>query len=320
MSLQPIEHYRVPIGGLSFNETALISANHLYADDTNLSSLFQDWEIKSANYQTTPRNLLVLDSDLLPLQVSQSIQSDIDALLEAFKHNLPPRYELKFVPIDRLVSPQKNVIIERARSSFGGATSGQTDDQNAKFCLGSQPSNPSIEVTLTGNQQSANQFAYQYQFLSDNQDIRIQMPSPFRPTLLVDHSTAGSNLPWMLNTIPIAVSGGTPQVMISKILMGQDKAQNKLYRLIIQNGVHRIFRLAELGNTHVAALVYELTQNELRDPVVETPKSALLTVNPRPISLLDVVDPNISRSFKWKKSKKLARATVTVQFDYSFVS
>lgn len=310
-----------PIGGLSSHETALLLVNPMCADVVTHAALMMDWQTKSASFQAAQRNSIATPADVRPLTVSQNVRNQIDALLEAYEFLLPPTYELAFVNLDRIVTPQKSVVLDYASQTFGGATTPLTDDDNARFCLGTPKREPRIDAGFLGqiqNPQIPNQVGYLYQFTSDNHDVRVFPPTLLDPFRVVDMSSLNSSHRRKVKSIPIAVGAGPPIVQMAKVPMIHPLTQQLIgHRLVLLNGVHRSFRLAQLGNHQVAALVWTVPPNELPNPVVETPREAILA--PRPLMLADLVDSQISRSFRWKESRRLIRLQLGIQLDVSEV-
>lgn len=281
----------------------------------------QEWKQKASLYNSIPpANLDTIDTDVLPLNVSPGIQVKIDAVMSSYRRMLPPLFDLAFVPIEKLVTPQKSVIIERARDSLAKATGILSRDQIAEFCLGTAALVPQIEAMFLGmaqNPQAPNQVAFVYQFSSFDMDIRPVLPSGLQPFQTINWSAPGSTHPLELKSIPLTVGPGASPVIVRRVPIGVSGTGSAIYRLIIQNGVHRIFRLAELGNTHVAAVVQTYTANEMEPVMVDTPREILL--GQRPLTMGDLVNPKITKAFDWRRAQNVFKLQVTVQHDRTFV-
>jgi hypothetical protein len=278
-----------------------------------------DWRTKSAIYQGLALvNPNALDSDIQQLNVAVNIQNQIKDVLASYRIFLPPAFEQGYVPLAKILTPQKSVIVERARACFGGATNRLTTEETAKFCLGTPIAAPAIDVKLLNVQpQAPNQIAYVCQFSAFDDDIRPIPPNVFQPFSRVDWAVAGAPHSLKLNSVCFTVGPGTsPVVMIIKIPIGVDPQGRTIYRLVLQNGVHRVFRLAELGNTHVAAIVHTLNLNEVPQPLVDTPREAL--VIPRPLMISDFVNASITQSFAWERVKLVWKLVLTSQQERFF--
>ncbi|MDA4114201.1 MAG: hypothetical protein OK474_09165 [Thaumarchaeota archaeon] len=310
-----------PIGALSEREVAEIRTDPLCADDVGIDALMSEWHAKSDIFRSLPREPLgVLDSDLLPLNLSAQIEEKVQTLLSSYRVYLPNTYDLALVPISRLVSPQKYIHQEHARSSFDGVSRMLTDDENARFCIGTPVRDAKIDAAFLGcpKGETAEEFNFLYQFSSDDQNIRYIPPMPLKPLQDLDIAD-GSAANYGVKAVTVSVGPGLPFVHILKVPVGLDGiGRRPVFRLIIANGVHRIFRLAELGNTHVAALVQTMDWQELPPTFIETPRDLLL--GPGALKVTDMVNGAITRTFRWKKSKRVIKLQVKVLQDVSFVT
>lgn len=317
------EHRLYPIGALPANDVASILAQPPFADSVTIDQLMQDWKSKSQAFLSTPvPNLYVKDAELSPVSASPTVLANAQKVLDAYRPFLPPSFDLAFVPLSKLVTPQKSLILERARAHHNGRTTPLTDDENAELCLGTNVRSSAIDAALIGNSQNPqnpNQVTYLYQFISEDQDIRLMMPSFLEPLKNTDWSANGASLPNNLRTIPISVGPGPTPIHVGKVVVGTDMQDNStIHRMILLNGVHRAFRLAELGNQYVAAIVQTMTQNEIPSVLVETPKEVLFSQ--RPLVITDLANSAITRAFAWKKMKSLIKLKVDVTQDRTLVA
>jgi hypothetical protein len=325
MSQSP-EHRQYPIGALPATEAGGILAQPLCEDAVTLDALMQDWRAKNQIFRALPApNLNAPSANLRPLTVSRGIMQKIQDVIASYRNYAPANYELAFVPFDILVTPQKSVLLERAHAFASGATQPLSDDENAELCLGTPIRVPQIDAKLLAsgaNPQNPNQFNYVYQFESDDQDIRYLSIPPLGSLRTVNWAVDGAPHAFNLETIPISVGPGSSLVQVFKVPVGlaitPQGAQTPIYRYILQNGVHRVFRLVELGNTYVAALVHEVSQDEIPNVLVDTPKAVLFSQ--RPLVVTDLANPAISRSFDWQKAKRLVKLQVTVTPDVTIVT
>lgn len=319
-----------PLGALSEREVADIKVDPFCCDPISLDELIEEWKTKSRAFQSKlPRSLGVADREIIPLNVTPETKRKIDSLINAFRPYLPLPgfYTLGLVPIDRLISAQRFVEPEYARKSFGGISRTLTDDENAEYCLGNPVRDTKIDGSFLGTSDDKNtavsngvEFIYNYQFSSESQNIRFIPPMPLRPMQDLDNSMGGNGSgEWMVKAVPISVGPGLPFVHVLKVPMFIDPASHEsVNRLIISNGFHRIFRLAELGNTHVAALVQRMDARELPERFIEAPRESLFM--PNALTVTDLLDKEISRSLAWKKSKRVIRLMIKVVQDVMLVA
>jgi hypothetical protein len=310
-----------PIGALSQRDVADIRMDPFFADTVGIDALMDEWKAKSEIFRSLRREPLeVLDSDLLPLTVSPHVTAKIAGLLSAYRAYLPTTFELAFVPIAKLVSPQRYVELEYTRAFFDGLSRRLTDDENAECCLGVPVREAKIDATFLGYPKGQpGEFSYLYQFSSEDQNIRYIPAMPLKPLHDLDLSAERTSGRYDVKAITVLVGPGLPFVHVLKVPTGFDRASGRpVYRLITSNGIHRIFRLAELGNTHVAALVQTVGTHEVPDPFIETRRDALF--GPDPLTVSDVANRAIGRGFRWKKSRRVIKLQVNVIQEISFVS
>lgn len=329
MSLNTTEHRQYPIGALSSEETGNILAQPLCVDTISIDGLANDWKAKSQVYKNSSiPNINVVSPHFRPLNVSVAVKQKIDEVIASYRNFIPTDYDLEFVPLNILITPQKSIILERARAFASVATSPLTDDENAEMCLGSPIRMPRIDAKFLGtglNPQNPNQFLSAYQFESDDQDIRYLNFNPrgTRSALQqVNWSVNGTPHSLNLESIPISVGPGTPLVQVVRVLTGFSIVQGQQvpnYRFVLWNGVHRVFRLAELGNQEVAALVYELSPDDIPNILVETPKPMILS-SQRPLLATDLANGTISHTFDWTKANRVIKLQITVNVETTFVT
>jgi len=310
-----------PLGALSEREAADIKVDPFCTDQVTLDELIEDWKVKSKTFQSRlPRSLGASDREILPLEASPETRKKIETLLTACRPYLPSVYTIGLVPIEKLISAQRFVEPAHARRAFNGMTRPLTDEENAEHCLG----NPIRDVRIDGSFLGSNdaegmtEFVYNYQFSSDDPNVRFIPPMPLKPMQDLNNSMGNGGTEWKVKSVPISVGPGLPFVHVLKVPVYIDNATREpVHRLLISNGFHRIFRLAELGNTHAAALIQTMDARELPERYIMAPRESLFA--PNALKLTDLLDKEITRSFAWKKSKRVIRLMIKVVQDVMLV-
>lgn len=309
-----------PIGALAQRDVADIKLDPLCADTVGIDALMDEWRAKAETYRSrTQPPLDARDSDVLPMKVSPAVSEKIQLLLSSYRPYLPIAYDLGFVPVSKLVMSQRRIELEHARESFEGISRKLSDDENAEYCLGQPIRDVRVEAAYLGSPKgSPSEFNYQYQFSSDDPNLRYIPAMPLKPFQDLDLSEHGSPYHWNVKAATVSVGPGLPFLHVLKVRSRASQfSREPLYRLILSNGFHRAFRLAELGNTHVAAMVQSIDWSELPELLIETPRDALL--GPSPPRLTDLTDPATTRTFKWKRSKRVIRLQLRITQEVSFV-
>jgi hypothetical protein len=263
--------------------------------------------------------LAATDSDIIPLNASPGVTTKIENLVSSYRPYLPAVYEIGMVPISKLVSPQRHVDLDYVRSSFEGRSRPLTDDEVASYCIGTHVRDAKIDASFLGYPNGRpGEFSYLYQFSSDDQNVRYLPPMPLKPLQDLDISNDESNGRYGVKAITVLVGPGMPFVHVLKVPVGMDDLSGRpVYRLIVSNGVHRLYRLVELGNTHAAALVQPVEIRDIPDPFIETKRGTLLGADA--LRITEMANPSLGRIFKWKKSKRVIKLQVNVMQEVSFV-
>ncbi len=311
------EHRIYPIGAFSEREMVETFTDGLSAEEVSIDELMQDWRDKARAFEAmAPQKLEVLNSDLLPLNVKEETMRRVNSVLASYRYFIPPIFDLAFVPISKLITPQKSLSQDQLGRLLIDARGPLSDDENALLCLGTPLPPAVIDSTYLGSPKSMvqNRFEYNYQFLSDNPNVRFIPPLPFKPVRDINLAVEGAPFAYDAKVVPIAVGLGLPLVQVIKIPTGVDpQTKAATYKLVLGNGVHRAARLAELGNTHIAALVQFLRFEELPNPFIDGPKEHLLV--PRPITITMLSDETVSRRLRWKKVRRTVKLHIAVSYE-----
>jgi hypothetical protein len=308
-----------PIGALPQRDVADIRLDAFCSDPVDIDALMAEWKAKSEVFRSTPRETLdAVDSELVRLNASTQTLAKIEGLLTAYRAYLPTTYELAYVPISKLITPQTYVELEHARQSFQGLSRKLTDDEVAQYCLGAPVQGGKIDATFLGYPKGdPGETNYLYQFSSEDDNMRFIPPMPLKPLHDLDLSAETSSARYDVKAIPVLVGPGLPFIQVLKVPLRMDREGGRVSRLIISNGVHRIFRLAELGNTHVAAIVQTASMQEVPDPFVEARRDTLF--GPNALRATDIANMDVGRAFRWKKSKRVIKLQVKILQEFSLV-
>ena len=317
-----IEHRVYPIGAFSEKEILSVYTDSLCAEEATVDDLMNEWREKVQAFERTPSpSLDPSDSDLLSIAAKAETVERIESMLRSYRDYLPPTFDLALVPISKLVTPQVSISRDHASSILKDATGPVSDDENASLCLGSPASTGRVEAAYLGAPRGpsfANSSTYVYQFSSDDPTLKfIQVPA-LRPIREVDLATEGAAFSYHAKSIPVMVGLGLPIVHVLRISRATGPSGPTVSRLALANGIHRVFRLAELGNTHAAAMVQTLSFDEVSNPLIDGPKEKVFAS--KPITISTLADGGVSRVFKWKKSKRVLRLQVTVNQEASYVA
>ena len=121
-------------------------------------------------------------------------------------------------------------------------------------------------------------------FASYEEDIRLHHPPTYRQ-LPVNEKDAKSPT---FENVCIAIGGGLSLASAFRIQIAPGKT-----RLILSNGIHRVYRLAEAGYEWCPLVVSDLIPMEIPDPFVELPKDMLLEETGNPPLIADFLEKDI---------------------------
>lgn len=121
-------------------------------------------------------------------------------------------------------------------------------------------------------------------FTSYNEDIRLHHPPNYR-NLPVEEKDGESPT---LENICFPIGGGLPFAAAYRIQIAPGTT-----RLILANGIHRVYRLASAGYEWCPLLVCDLIPLEIPDPFVNLPKSILLDPKSNPPLITDFLNKDV---------------------------
>jgi hypothetical protein len=214
-----------PIGALPQRDVADIRLDAFCSDPVDIDALMAEWKAKSEVFRSTPRETLdAVDSELVRLNASTQTLAKIEGLLTAYRAYLPTTYELAYVPISKLITPQTYVELEHARQSFQGLSRKLTDDEVAQYCLGAPVQGGKIDATFLGYPKGdPGETNYLYQFSSEDDNMRFIPPMPLKPLHDLDLSAETSSARYDVKAIPVLVGPGLPFIQVLKVPLRMDR-------------------------------------------------------------------------------------------------
>jgi hypothetical protein len=260
---------------------AVLSQLDLIAEPSNKDILLKMWQRANAAYNglANPFRSLASPDDVQPLEgVSKT---KVDALVERTK--LYPPYDshtfsINNVRISKLVTPQLSVNPERAKNRADikpGLSSEQLLDLAFKSGSKHAPVNRQT-IGIAGNGGAV-------LFTSYDEDVRIHHPPQYRKLPVNEKDHDGPTL----ENVCFAVGGGLSVAAAYQIpVPGGTK-------LILSNGIHRVYSLAREGYEWCPLVVCDLTAAELPEPFVELPKDFLLNPTQNPPLATDFLNNDI---------------------------
>ena len=271
------------------------------AGPSDRGELQRDWDRANQEYNRAPdpsRSYLV-PGDTRDLRGVNP--SDLKVTIERVR--LYPPFDshpptLVAVRVAKLVTPQLTVSLPRARRR--AEISKQASDKEL-FGVSFSPSGAPEPVNHQILGQGPNQGATI--FTSYDEDVRPHPPM-FRDLRLEERDPMSQVLP----SLSIPVGGGIPFIMGYRIEIAPG-----LERVVLANGIHRAFRVAEAGCEWLPLALCTLAPLELPPQIVELPNQMVTNPGANPPLLTDFLDSDVTMHLEYHPVLKVVRVNWQVE-------
>ena len=259
------------------------------------------WRSTSAAYSKAgPGSRSILEPKDAPI-FSDVPASQIETTLA--KARAYPPYEthetaIGWVELSKLVTPQ--IIVNPVRAGMDPRLE-KTASPEELFAVmfNSPPSDRPIHRSIVQRTQTGGTA----QFVSTNEDIRPHSPV-FREISIYDRDPAGEPLP------AICLPVGPGFSFASALAIGLQPGK---FRLVVSNGIHRLYSIAKAGFTHAPILICPVTSVELPEPFVQISKAILLDPNQNPPVITDFLDKSLTMELGFRPSRTTVRISWTIE-------
>jgi len=177
------------------------------------------------------------------------------------------------VRISKLVTPQISVNVSRAEKR-AALHPGMSTSELFPVMFESAGRPDPITRQALGMAQNTGTLL----FTSYDEDIRLHHPPQYRQLPVNEKDSKSPTF----ENVCIAIGGGLSLASAFKIQIAPGKT-----RLILSNGIHRVYRLAEAGYDWCPLVVSDLVPLEIPDQFVELPKDMLLEEASNPPLITD---------------------------------
>lgn len=223
-------------------------------------------------------------------------QSKVTSLLNQIK-NYPP-YDthptnIFDVRISKLITPQISVDPERAEKRANIKEKLNTGDLFDLVFKGNGKAEPINRQILGFNPNGGSVI-----FTSYDQDVRLHHPPQYHN--LPIHKSDQDSL--LLENVCMAVGGGLPFAVAYRIQIAPSVS-----RLILGNGIHRVYKLARAGYEWCPLIVCDLIPMELSEPFVDLPREILLNPSANPPLITDFLNDDVIIKLKYFQVLKTIR-------------
>jgi len=265
----------------------IIKMNCIESDVQNLSKTMADWRIASNLYLSIVNKESGIPDTIntKPIEIAyksklESISADV-LFQQTFSYL---QTEFQLVEINKLVAAQRLVNLDHVQRLKATLPKNPSMGDLIDFCLAPKNSPPEPKVLQLA--QNA------YSFNSESADFRF---------------LGGFAKP--LSNDDIKVAGGGKPVASIVLLVGYGSAISNAYlvknRIILNNGFHRMFTLADMGIQYAPVLIQKISNPDLEFPphISGLPKDYLID-NPRPVIMKDFVDKTLFTVISKKPTMK----------------
>jgi hypothetical protein len=269
---------------------------NLIADPTDEKVLRNLWEKANDAYQHIgpPSRSFLTSGDIKP--IDKDSKEKYDRLLSRItQYSTYATYPTNIynVRLSKLVTPQLIINLSRAQRWTNVRKNMMSDEL---FDLLFQPPNHSENITCqTLGIGTANGSIL---FTSYNEDTRLYHPPQYR-TIPINENDPQS---LKFQSVCMIIGGGLPFASAYRVQIGEG-----ITRLILNNGIHRIYKLAESGVEWCPLIVSDVNPNEIPETFIGTPRSILLNPKFNPALISDFLREDVVIPIKYHRVLKTVR-------------
>jgi hypothetical protein len=272
----------------------------LIAEPSDKNALYKLWEKASQAYigiSTGSRSHLD-DGDIR--QIEDIPKSKKEAMTNRIL--LYPSFEYRtnifYVRISKIVTPQVVINLPRAQQ-WSKIKKGMSAEELCDLMLGVQGYSDGInQQTLAVRSNGGSML-----FTSFNEDMRFHHLPIYQKFALNEKDPSGA----MVDGVCFKIGGGVSFASAYRVQIGVGKT-----RIIVTNGIHRIFKLAEQGYEWCPLAVTDIAPSELPESLVQISKTTLLNPDSNPPIISDFLKKDITIPLGF------FRLLTTIRLNWSF--
>jgi hypothetical protein len=255
----------------------------LIAEPLDKSTLIEMWEKANKAYSKIGTSTRSHSDEKDVRSIKNVDESKIENLLARVKQY--PTYNshptgIYYVRISKLVTPQLSINLEHARMR-SNITKDLTADElfDVMFDSTSCSENITRQTLALGSSSGA------MLFTSYDEDMRFYHPPSYRKIPLNEKDPKSQ----MVDSVCLELGGGYPFASAYRVQIGEGKT-----RLILNNGIHRVFKLAENGYDWCPLVVTDMAPADLPDSLVDLSKIMLLNPKSNPPLISDFLNEDVT--------------------------
>ncbi len=265
------------------------------AEPNDKKELQAIWKSAKSAYNNSgpPSRSFITDDDIKQIDGFKDL---IDSTLKQAQNYSP--YDshvtnIYNVRISKLITPQISITAARAEKRALIKPRMTTQELfNMSFKSGGQME--SITRQILGLSKGGGAIL----FTSYNEDIRLHHPPTYHKIPIEEKDSESPSL----ENVCFAIGGGLPFAVAYRVQIAPNTS-----RLILGNGIHRVYKLAKEGYEWCPLLVCDLIPLEISEPFVDLPKSILLDPNSNPPLITDFLNKDVVISLNYFTQLKSIR-------------
>lgn len=269
--------------------------NGLIAHPADQETLLEAWTKATASYAQCgpPSRSFIGASDLQSVKAVDPKR--VEATLQRIRMYSPFDTHgtgLFDVPISKLVTPQITLNVARATAR---SLRGQPDPSSIfKLAFEQIGESSSINRQVLGMSPNAGSVL----FTSFDEDVRLHHPPVYSDVALNKRDAASP----LLDAVCLLIGGGPSFITAFRVTLESGDV-----RLVINNGIHRVYGLAKAGVTKIPVAICDLQPMEVPDPFVDLPKQVICDPRFNPPLVTDFLNPDVVIELDYFKLLKTVR-------------
>jgi len=253
------------------------------SEPANRERLLALWKDASQAYNNLggPARSFLSPDDIRPVEgVDESLVENTLARIKLYAPHDSHQTTINLVRISKLVTPQITLNLSRAQRR-ATVKHNMKPEEIFNIAFGDAGKPEPITRQILGVAPTGGALV----FTSYDEDIRMYNPPEHRriPVNELDGESPS------FESVCFPVGGGYPFASALRIPVASGAT-----RLILMNGIHRIYKLGEAGERWCPLAISDFVPMELQDPFVELPKAFLLDPNANPPLITDFLAPNVT--------------------------
>jgi hypothetical protein len=247
------------------------------------------WSPRHASYKhsSNPERTVAQQDDLRDVEgIPETEQEAVLTRVRCYPPYDKQPLSIRLIRLARLVTPQLTIYSQRLHEE--PATHGPLSDRS-KFEMAFPPNGGTIEVQHARDRKGL--WAGAEHFSITDPDVRIYLPPQIR-TLKVSQSDPASDA---AQALCFFIAKGSPFIAVNAVSIGDSRA-----RFVVANGIHRLYRLAYLGEEWAPVVFVEAPGGRPDDQIADFTWGLLANPKAQVPLLVDFLRPEVTMDLEYR--------------------